>query len=131
MRKKKKKIPLKWKFEEGNKVRISQARRAFRKGYLPGWTTEIFTVKSRFATDPPTYAIVDYGGEEIAGKFYAEELQKVTKTDDVFDVERIIKSRKRGGVTEHFVKWKGYPEKFNSWVGGIIVRNGESGALSY
>ncbi len=120
------KLAPRWKFEVGDKVRITQARRPFRKGYLPGWSTEIFAVKSRVPTDPATYEIEDYDGESIAGKFYTEELQKVTKTADaLYDIERVIKTRRRAGVTEHFVKWVGYPDKFNSWVSGIIVRNGQ------
>jgi hypothetical protein len=107
-----------WKFDVGEQVRLCQARRAFKKGYLPNWTEEVFVISSRYATDPPTYAIKDYDGEKIAGKFYAEELQKVVK-DDTFKVEEIIKTRKRGGKTEYFVKWLGYPVKFNSWVDNI------------
>jgi len=122
---------LKWKFSVGDKVRLLQSKRAFRKGYLPGWTTEIFNVKYRVPTDPPTYKIVDYEGENIIGKFYAEELQKVTKEPDaLYDVERIIKSRKRAGKVEHFVKWVGYPDKFNSWTSDIITRNEQSVAQS-
>ena len=127
----KKRSPLKWYFNVGDQVRICQARRPFRKGYLPGWTTEIFTIKSCIPTDPPTYEIVDYDGESIIGKFYAQELQRITKDADAFyDVERVIKTRKRGGVVEHFVKWVGYPDKFNSWTSGIIVRDGKSDAQS-
>jgi len=124
-------VPLKWKFELGDKVRLSRAKRAFGKGYLPGWTTEIFTIKTRISTHLPTYEIVDYDGENIAGKFYAEELQKIIKKeDDMYDVEKIIKSRRRSGLTEHFVKWVGYPEKFNSWVSGILPRHGQSSSQS-
>lgn len=126
-----KKVPEKYKLDVGDKVRISQATRPFRKGYLPGWTVEIFSVKSRIPSHPPTYEISDYGGENIVGKFYEEELQKITeKADAVYNIERIIKSRKRAGVTEHFVKWQGYPEKFNSWVRDIIVRDGQSHSQS-
>jgi len=109
-----------WKFNVGDQVRLCQARQTFKKGYLANWTEEIFTIKTRYATDPPTYAIQDYDGEIIAGKFYAEELQKVLKDkDDTYKIEEIIKTRKRGGKTEYFVKWIGYPAKFNSWVNNI------------
>ena len=109
-----------WKFEVGEQVRLCQARRSFKKGYLPNWTEELFVVNSRYATDPPTYSIKDYDGEIIAGKFYAEELQKVVKEkNDTYKVEEIIKTRKRAGKTEYFVKWVGYPAKFNSWVDNI------------
>ena len=48
--------------------------------------------------------------------FYSEHLQK-TKLPEFNLVEEIIKSRKRKGLEkEYLVKWKGYGEKFNSWV---------------
>jgi hypothetical protein len=65
-----------------------------------------------------TYALKDYDGEDIKGKFYEFEIQKVTKEDDVYDVEKILKTRKRKGKIQHLVKWKGYPDKFNSWIDG-------------
>ena len=61
-------------------------------------------------------------GESIKGKFYDQELQKVSKSDDEhFDIDRILKTRKRGdGRVEYLVSWKGYPSKFNSWVSNIV-----------
>ena len=100
-------------------MRIKQSKRAFKKGYLPSWTEEIFTIHSLYPSDPPTYILKDYSDEIIKGKFYEAELQVVTKTDDVFVVESVIKSRKRGSKIEYFVKWRGYPEKFNSWVDNL------------
>ena len=35
---------------------------------------------------------------------------------DVFEIEKILKSRGKGSSKEHFVKWKGYLDKFNSWI---------------
>ena len=114
-----KKLPLKWKYKVGDSVRIRQSKRAFKKGYLPSWTEEIFVIESLYPSDPPTYLLKDYLGEIVKGKFYEDELQVVSKTDDVYVVERVIKSRKRGGKVEYFVKWRGYPEKFNSWVDNL------------
>ncbi|KAJ8050974.1 hypothetical protein HOLleu_04368 [Holothuria leucospilota] len=33
--------------------------------------------------------------------------------------EKVLKKRKINGRVEYFVKWKGYPAKFNSWVSDI------------
>ena len=96
----------------GHTVRISKARRAFKKGYLPQWTEEIFTIVERKSTQPPTFVLADYAGEVLRGTFYPQELQKVLKSDDVYQVEKILKRTKN----RIFVKWLGYPEKFNSWV---------------
>ena len=38
------------------------------------------------------------------------------KNDDVYRVEKILRKRKRKGVVEYLVKWKGYADKFISWV---------------
>lgn len=108
-----------YKFALNDKVRISKGKHVFKRGYVQGWSDEIFTICNRFPTDPATYGLVDYGGEDIKGKFYEQELQKVIKEDDVYTVERVVKTRKRGGKVEYFVKWTGYPDKFNSWVDAI------------
>jgi len=76
-------------------------------------------VKRCIPTDPPTYLVSDYHNEDIKEKFYAEELQKVVKKDDVYKIERVIKNRKRYGKTQYFVNWLGYPSEFNSWVEDI------------
>ena len=105
------------KFKVGDKVRISKTRRAFDKGYLPNWTEEVFTITDAIDTKPRTYKLEDYGHEKIEGSFYEKEIQRVVKTDNIFKIEKILSTRKRKGVKEYFVKWKGYPEKFNSWIG--------------
>src|SRR5215469_924448 len=107
-----------WKFNLGDTVRVSESRRAFTKGYREKWTEELFRIAERHSTDPPTYSLIDLAEESIKGKFYAEELQKVIK-DDTFHIEKILKKRKRAGKEEYFVKWAGYPSKFNSWVTDI------------
>ena len=93
-------------------VRISKARRTIKKGYLPHWTEEIFTIVKRKGTQPPTFVLADYSNEILKGTFYPQELQKVTKTNDIYRVEKILKRTKN----RVFVKWLGYPNKFNSWV---------------
>ena len=105
-----------FKFSEGDTVRISMTTRPFRKGYLPSWTTELFSISARIQGQPPVYKLKDYGGEELQGTFYERELQRVIKSDDLYQVEKVLRRRKRRGKTEYFVKWLGYPEKFNSWV---------------
>ena len=108
--------------EIGDKVRMSKGKHVFRKGYVQGWTDEICTITARHPTDPATFGVQDYGGEDIKGKFYAQELQKVTKEDDVYEIEEVVKTRKRGGKLQYFVRWKGYPSKFNSWVDAISTK---------
>jgi hypothetical protein len=76
---------------------------------------ELFVIAVRYATAPVTYGLKDLTGEEIKGRFYEQELQKVIKTDSEYIIEKVLKTRKRNGQVEYFVKWKGYANKFNSW----------------
>ena len=98
------------KFSVGDEVRITKKKKVFEKGYTTRWTEEIFTIKEIRETDPITYKLEDLQGEEIKGTFYEPELQKTEQ--QVFRIEKIIKKEKG----KSFVKWKGYSDKFNSWV---------------
>jgi len=69
------------------------------------------------------YKLNDLAREDIKGSFYKNELQSVTKAkDELFDIKRILKTRKKVGKVEYFVKWRGYPIKFNSWVTALTKR---------
>ncbi|GBM24866.1 Putative uncharacterized transposon-derived protein F54H12.3 [Araneus ventricosus] len=98
-------------------VRISKARNVFRKGYLPGWTEETFVVYKRFPTNPPTYVLQDLSGKEIAGRFYAEELQKIDKSDNnLWAIEKFILTKGPGASRQLLVKFLGFDDSFNSWI---------------
>ena len=62
------------------------------------------------------YKVKDYEGEGLEGTFYDKELQKVIERHNMYEVEKILKKRGKGRNTQYFVKWLGYPTKFNSWV---------------
>ena len=98
------------KFSVGDEVRISKKKKTFEKGYTTRWTEEIFTITKIQNTNPITYKIADLQGEEIDGTFYEPELQKTEQ--QVFRIEKVIEKRKNKSL----VKWKGYSDKFNSWV---------------
>ena len=107
---------VRFKLQVGDRVRISKVKRMFEKSYLPNFTEEIFTVYKRMVRQVPVYKLKDDAGEILDGTFYEKELQKVLKNDDVYRVEKVLRKRKRKGMIEYFVKWKGYPDRFNSWV---------------
>ena len=98
-------------FANCDRVRISKYKRqTFDKGYTPNWTEEVFTVDKIQMTHPITYKIRDGNSEDIKGTFYGEELQKTDQS--MYRIEKII--RKKGNKA--LVKWKGYPDEFNSWI---------------
>ena len=65
-----------YKFDIGDKVRISRQKKTFEKGYTPNWSEELFVIDKQLDTSPVTYAIKDLKGENIEGSFYEQELQK-------------------------------------------------------
>lgn len=103
------------KYSVGDQVRITRGVQAFRKGYEPGWTREVFTVQRVLATNPVMYELVDFAKEPIKGRFYENETQKVTPSS-VYKIERIISTRQRNGVSESLVKWLGYPMSMSTWI---------------
>ena len=78
------KYKVKFKFHIRDRIRISESRRTFKKGYLPNWTEEIFTFSKRITKECPIYKLTDDSREILEGSFYEEELQKVIKEDNVF-----------------------------------------------
>lgn len=73
-------------FVRGQSVRIQKFKNIFAKGYLPNFTSEIFTIKQKHSLNtkqkpkhyqPCLYSLTDSNGENIRGKFYAEELSRV------------------------------------------------------
>ena len=109
-KKKKKKSGLK----VGDRVRLNTKHRTFDKGYLPGWTEEVFLVtQTNLDGNVPTYRISEWDDTPIKGTFYTQDLQKVAVTDDdLFRIDSTVK-RKKDKV---LVRWKGWPSKYDSWI---------------
>jgi hypothetical protein len=99
----------------GDAVRLNKAKRTFEQGYLPNWTEEVFTVVSVSNSNPPQIKVKDYDGNVIAGSFYIQEVQVVSKPE-VYRIEQVIQSRKLRGKKQYLIKWLGYPKQFNSWI---------------
>ncbi|GFR31599.1 uncharacterized transposon-derived protein F54H12.3 [Trichonephila clavata] len=98
-------------------IRISKANKTFRRGYLPGWSDEVFRVTKVYFSHPTTFELQDLKSEAIKGRFYAEELQKISKrSDDYWRIEKVLKTKGKGRKKEYYVKWQGFDERFNSWV---------------
>ena len=82
----------------GDTGRISHVKKVLNKGYLPGWTDQVYTVSRVIRTPkiadrfsgPVQYIIRDYNGVNIRGAFYGFELQKVPPPER-FHVERVLR----------------------------------------
>jgi len=118
MSKEKENVKLGRELNVGDYVRISRKKGVFEKGSTSKWTEEIFKIVKKKKT-PKTfiYRLVDLLGEPITSLFYPGELIKVAEPQ-LYKVEKVIR-RRINRVTkekEAFVKWLGYPDKFNSWI---------------
>ena len=104
-----------YKYDVGDYVHTLESRSPFTKGYEETFTQELFEVVYRTPTHPPRYKLIDLKGESIAGTFYEQELQQ-GYMPDVFRVEKVLKRRVRNKIKEVYVRWQGYPDKFNDWI---------------
>ena len=57
-----------------------------------------------------TYVINDLNNEEITGIFYEKEFQKTSQ--EKIKIEKVLKRK----GDKLYVKWKGYNNRFNSWI---------------
>jgi len=71
---KEKKKPVKFRFSNGARVRITRYKHIFEKGYVPNFSKEVFTVTKQIARQPPVYELTDDNQEVIDGLFYEHEL---------------------------------------------------------
>ena len=55
------------------------------------------------------YWLRDYADDEIEGVSYAEELQKVHESDDIYKIETILAEKKENSKAK--VKWLEYAKK--------------------
>lgn len=111
-----KSVNFKYKFNIGDKVRISKQSHAFKKGYKGNWSQEVFEIRDRRPTIPPVYFLQDSARRELAGTWYSPELQKVTVLDNVYKIEKILGQRKVGGKVQYLVRWLGYGKEFDSYI---------------
>lgn len=109
--------PLVFKFSKGDNVRISKLRGVFRKGYKQTFTDEHFIISECLSRDPPVYKLSDSANDPVRGTFYEGELHKVIiGKNKTFKIESVLTRKKHHGKNMVFVKWLGWPQKFNTWI---------------
>ena len=109
------------KYKKGKFVKLFQKKGAFTKGYVQNVTKEyfeIYYVDRKLSKD--RYYLKDLAGDKILGSFYEEYLVPFKPSNGaVFKIDPNHKDFKRKnirGIPHIFVKWYGWPTKFNQWV---------------
>lgn len=110
----------------GEKVRVIKTKTAFKKGYLPTFSDEIFTIHNVLKTNPTTYKIVSDEGIIQNGKFYRPELCPVIQDSDTIYRIIVLKERQTKKGREYFVSWVGYDDSHNSWISASDIVNNEN-----
>ena len=100
------------KFSPGDRVRLSKTKRTFKKGYLPNWTEELFTIVRCIETSSPVYLVKDDHGEILAGTFYAmpKNYRKSLRQTTCTRLKPFWKREKRD-------------EKFSIWSSGLDIQS--------
>ena len=110
------------KFKKGQFVKLFRKKGAFTKGYAQNVTKEyfeIYHIDRKLSKD--RFYLKDLAGDKVLGSFYEEYLVPFQPPADgaVFKLDPNHKDFKRKnirGVPHIFVKWLGWPKKFNQWV---------------
>jgi hypothetical protein len=113
----KKQEPKPFKFNVGDRVRLSRDMPTFSKGYMQSFGQEVFEI-AECHSGPETnyYRIRDGKGDIVEGSFYWPELVRFDKQGDEYLVESVLTSRTaRDGSLEYLIKWIDHPKEFNSW----------------
>ena len=116
---------VKYKFKIGQAVKILDKAEKFDRAYTPKWTSEFFYIHNRYLKQNiPMYTLIDQNNEIIKGSFYTNEIFKVPlQENDEFHIEKILKRKRIRGVPHVYIKWMGYPKKFNSWIPASEVKS--------
>ena len=103
---------LKPRFRVNDRVRLNEKSRMFKKGYLPGWTEEVFIMSNVVPGVVYTYKVKEMDDTPVQGTVFEQDLQKVQIPDDALYHRKVLK--RQGNKV--FVNWKGFPPKYDPWL---------------
>jgi len=119
---KKKKKKRYFKYKLGDIVRVSDIQRTpfSKETRRERWTEEVFKIVQRkMRENIPVYKVEDMMGGAVIGTWYEQELTPASYSEDAYfklDPAHKPRKRKRQGKTEYYVKYQGWPKKFNRWI---------------
>ena len=117
------------KFKKGQFVKLFRKKGAFTKGYAQNVTKEyfeIYHINRKLSKD--RYYLKDLAGDKVIGSFYEEYLVLYKPPAEGAEYKldpnhNDFKRKNIRGVPHIFVKWLGWPKKFNQWVPVNDVRH--------
>lgn len=100
----------------GDTVRIYSKKGAFEKSYELNMSYHVYTISKIIRSYPITYKLKDFNDKILNKSFYQSELQKVDKSDGIWPVNKIIKTKRVAGRIQYLVNFLGYPDDFTNWI---------------
>ena len=109
------------KFTLGQFVKVFAKKNIFSRGFNQNVTKEYFQIYHIYRNlSKDRYYLKDLAGDKVLGSFYEEYLIPFQAADEaVFKLDPNHKDFRRKnirGIPHIFVKWLGWPKKFNQWV---------------
>ena len=106
-------------------VRLAYNRYKFSRDYQQKWTTELFKISARLIKQNiSVYKLVDLMQDPVLGVFQEDEMQFVQSDENIYwNIDKLLKKRKRKVRIEYLVSFQGYPSKFNSYVPESDIKN--------
>ena len=89
----------------GDTIRITGLKNPFTKDFHQKLSSEIFKISKRARRDGiPIYKLVYFLSEDIKGRFYQSELQKVSlKEDKLWKIEKILRTKRAKGKPKEYL----------------------------
>lgn len=112
------------KYKVGDLVRISRQKHVYHRMYDHNWTKETFNIERiYYRNNQPVYVLKDHLSEPVIGGFSENELSPAVESD-TYNVQKILKRRKRKGQKEEvFVRWWLWGKEHDSWVPASSVKD--------
>ena len=71
----------------------------------------------------PLYEFSDLHDRPIECVVYNYELVRVTISPETqFQIDKLGRTRNKGGIKQHLVKWRGYDKILNAWVKATDIK---------
>lgn len=112
------------KFSVGDFVRLFIKREKFQRGYKSNVSVPYYRIynidrrlsKDRYYLEDPNF-LIEGRAEQLVGGFFGDELVKsFPPVKFELDPSHTIRFRGKGRNRKAFVKWKGWPDRYNSWI---------------
>ena len=103
------------KFKVGDRVRLNKIHRTFEKGYLPGWTEEVFVVHRVVPGPVPTYKIHEWDDTPPSKARFMKRIYKKFMCPRCFASKRYLSDKK-------IVGWSSGNGGQTSTIVGLVVK---------